>query len=294
LDFFAVENPQKYASRVWYPARKRGLRRGLENHMKSRNSAKLNRLDDMTVRSLVKAGKPGLRRATNDGGGLNLKITGVQRASWVFRYKSRCMGLGSYPLVTLAEARDKAHELRKLLDSGIDPLEHRDATRRKVELDKAKEVTFGYCAKIWFDGKRKTCTEDYVNDLERRLRKYAYPLLENLPIRDIDTPLILQVLEPIWDVIPVTADDWIRASLEEIFDLAKARTYRNFDSQNPARWVKHLEYTELPPVGKIHTVQHYKSLPYPQLPEFITLLRNWDKRGGATGATAPSLGASTL
>jgi len=51
--------------------------------MKSRKSAKLNRLDDMTIRRLVKAAKPG---SHNDGGGLYVKVTGAATASWVFRY----------------------------------------------------------------------------------------------------------------------------------------------------------------------------------------------------------------
>jgi integrase len=262
--------------------------------MKSRNSAKLNRLTDTEVRNFVKAGPAKGEKAHwhNDGGGLYLKVTGGERflengkkepgtASWVFRYtkdgKPHYPGLGAQASVSLKEARDKAHELRKQLNSGIDPLEHRESTRRKVEFDKAKEVTFGYCAKIWLDGKRKICTEKYVKALEWRLRKYAYPLIEHLPIRGIDKTIVLQVLEPIWDVFPVTADS-VRSALEEIFDLARARDFRNHDSQNPAQWKGHLKHSGLAPLSKIHTVQHYRDLPYTELPEFITVLQNWDKQ----------------
>jgi integrase len=244
--------------------------------MTSRNSAKLHRLDDMTIRRLVKAGENGWY---NDGGNLYLKITGPGTASWVFRYK-RYMGIGAYPLVTLAEAREEAHKLRKQLENGIDPLDHRDAARRQAELDKARAVTFDYCAKLWLDGKRKSCTSGYVNDLERRLRKYAYEKLEALPVKEIDTTLVLQVLEPIWTTVPVTANHWVRASLEEIFDLAKIRGFRDRGSENPARWTKHLEYSGLPAIGDFHAVVHRRMLPYAELPALMTALRNWDKQPG--------------
>jgi len=145
------------------------------------------------------------------------------------------MGLGAYPLVTLAEAREEAYKARKQLDNGIDPLEHREEIKRQTELAKAKAVTFDYCANLWLEKKRKTCCSAYVNDLERRLRKHA-PQLFPLPAKEIDTTLVLQVLEPIWTTFPVTADHWVRFSIEEILDLAKHRGYRDRDSENPARW----------------------------------------------------------
>jgi hypothetical protein len=147
--------------------------------MKSRNSAKLNKLDHLTIESLIRdgdsldrhgarKGKPGL---TSDGGGLYLKttrgaVTDSQgkvitpgAASWVFRYEKNgephYPGLGVCSLATLKEARAKAHEMRKLLDSGVDPLEHREAVKRKAKLDKAKAVTFGYCVELWLKKKQK-------------------------------------------------------------------------------------------------------------------------------------------
>jgi integrase len=255
--------------------------------MKSRNSAKLNRLDDMTIRRLVRAGpvkKAGRPDWRHDGGGLYLKITGPGTASWVFRYeingRPRYAGLGSYPLVSLAQARDKAHRMRKQLENGIDPLDHREEAKRQAELDKARTVTFNYCADLWYENKRKGCIEETVKDLERRLRKYAYPLLENLPINQIDTAIILQVLEPIWTKIPITAAKRIRPALEGIFDLARLRGYRDRDSENPARWTGHLEFTGLPSVDKFHTVTHLKMLPYTELPKCMAVLQNWDKRPG--------------
>jgi integrase len=256
--------------------------------MKSRSkySARLNRLGDMTIRNLVKAGpvKPGTDDWHADGGNLYLKTTGAGTASWVFRY-SRYMGLGTYPTVSLAKAREKARECRKLLADGIDPLEHREATRQQAELDKAKAVTFGYCAELWLQGKSKICTARTVKNYEGQLRNHVYktfPTFKNLPIKDIDTALVLQVLEPLWEKMPVTAAKCVRPYLEEIFDLAKARRYRDRDSENPARWTGHIEHTGLAPLAQIHTTTHRKMLPYADLPAFMTALRGYQDGHAAT------------
>jgi integrase len=272
--------------------------------MKSRNSAKLNRLDHFTVESLIRDGdsldRHGARRGkpgfTLDGGGLYLKTTrgavtdnqgkviAPGTGSWAFRYEKdgtpRYPGLGVCSSVTLKEARDRAHEMRKLLDSGIDPLDHREAVKQKAEIDKAKAVTFGFCAELWLQRKRDARRDkEYVDNLKANLRKYAGDLWD-LPIRSIDTTIVLTILEPIWTRIPPTADGVVRFALEQIFDLAKARGYRDRDSENPARWKGNLQHVLLVRASELHTVQHRRMLPYAELPKLITVLRNWDKQPG--------------
>ncbi|MEA1050515.1 Arm DNA-binding domain-containing protein [Lamprobacter modestohalophilus] len=84
-------------------------------------------LHRLTSRQIKAASKP-----IGDGGGLWLYPQGQAR-TWIFRYsvngRQREMGLGGYPSVTLAEARDRAAEARALRKQGIDPIEHRKAQK---------------------------------------------------------------------------------------------------------------------------------------------------------------------
>ena len=79
----------------------------------------LNRLNDRRVRNESRAGRLG------DGGGLALQVSASGSRSWVFMWKSdgkrTVMGLGAYPTVSLAEAREKAATCRKLVAAGVNP-----------------------------------------------------------------------------------------------------------------------------------------------------------------------------
>ena len=86
----------------------------------------------------------------HDGGGLYLRVSATGAKSWVFRFqldgKRRDMGLGPYPDVSLAAARGKATEHRKLRHDGIDPLDAKGAQRQAQRLAVAKGRTFRECA----------------------------------------------------------------------------------------------------------------------------------------------------
>src|SRR5688572_5905279 len=91
------------------------------------------------VEAKVKAGKRG-SWAIGDGAYLQLSAFGT--ASWLFRYmrdgQARSLGLGPAGLVTLAEAREKARDARRLLVDGIDPSEAKAAKRRQASLEAAR------------------------------------------------------------------------------------------------------------------------------------------------------------
>src|SRR5262249_31361788 len=84
----------------------------------------------------------------HDGGGLYLQVKGNGR-SWLFRYGTHWMGLGSADTWRLAEARERARRCRQQRDDGIDPIEARKAAKLNQELAKAKDVTFRECAEGW-------------------------------------------------------------------------------------------------------------------------------------------------
>jgi hypothetical protein len=85
-----------------------------------------------------------------DGGGLYLRVVPPNECSWVFRYmlagKAHTMGLGSFPDITLADARAKALEARCLKFEGKDPIRTKRAAREAAALEAAKAVTFRQCA----------------------------------------------------------------------------------------------------------------------------------------------------
>jgi integrase len=209
-----------------------------------------------------------------DGAGLYLQATGAGAKSWIYRFslagKAREMGLGSLSAVSLADARAKAAEYRRLRQDGIDPIEARKARRAQAALDAAKTITFKEAAASyiashkagWRNGK-------HASQWENTLATYAEPVLGALSIQAIDTNFVLKVLEPIWKTKPETASR-VRGRIEAILDWAKVRGLRQ--SENPARWRGHLDHL-LPAKAKVRRVKHHAALRYAELPDFISKLR---------------------
>src|ERR671910_715097 len=101
------------------------------------------------------------------------------------------------------------------------------------------------------------------------LAAYAYPTFGDLPVGSVDTGLVLKALEPIWTTKPETAGR-VRGRVEAVLDWAKARGYR--DAENPARWRGHLDKL-LPNRRRVQAVKHHPAMPYADLPEFMTRLK---------------------
>ena len=228
------------------------------------------KLKALTVGRLSK--KSGLH---GDGGGLYLRVTSPTACSWVFRYmidrRAREMGLGKYPDVTLAEARTRAAEARKLKSQGIDPISQRDAVRQSKLADAARAITFKDAARSYIESNRAGWRNaKHAAQWETTIATYAEPVVGALAIHDIDTGLVLKVLEPIWVTKPETASR-LRGRIEAVLDWAKARGHR--DGENPARWRGHLDKI-LPPRTKVQRVKHHAALPFDALPVFMTALRS--------------------
>jgi integrase len=180
------------------------------------------------------------------------------------------MGLGPYPDVSLAEARQKAFDARRLLRDGVDPIEARRAARTAARLEEARSLTFKDCAERyivaheagWRNAKHRA-------QWRSTLKTYAFPVLGELSIAAIDTPLVMKRLEPIWEAKPETAGR-MRGRIELVLDWAGASKYRTGD--NPARWRGHLDKL-LPPRRKMARVKHHAALPWRDIPEFMVELR---------------------
>jgi integrase len=217
------------------------------------------------------SGKPGLY---NDGAGLCLRVSSGTARSWVLRYmldgKAREMGLGSYPDVSLADARVAASEARKLKALGKDPIEAREALRAQQRVEAARAVTFRYCAEAFIAAREHGWKSDkHAAQWTATLETYAMPILGNLPVQSVDVGMIHRVLDPIWSKKTETASR-VRGRIEAILDWATVRGFRTGD--NPARWKGHLENL-FPRRSKVQQVEHHPALPYAEVGAFVSKLR---------------------
>lgn len=225
---------------------------------------------------------PGLHAA---GGvsGLHLQITKSGARSWILRAmvgsKRRDIGLGGFPDVTLAMAREKAREAKEKISQGIDPIEESRALRSALIASQVAAKTFGECALAYIAAKESEWTNPkHGKQWLATLETYAFPTMRDLLVRDVALPHITSVLEPIWTTKTETATR-VRGRMESILDWATVREYRS--GENPARWRGHLE-TLLAKPSKVAKVEHHAALDLNALPGFISAIRN----AGGMGAKA--------
>jgi integrase len=208
-----------------------------------------------------------------DGGGLYLQISQWRTKSWLLRFerngRERQMGLGPIAIVSLADARERAKAARRLILDGHDPIEERKQSQLAGRIAAAKQATFEQCAEAFI----KAHAPSWRNEKHRAqwhstLENYVYPVFGKLPVSEIDTGLVLKVLEPIWNDKYETASR-LRGRIKVILDWAKVSGYRGGD--NPATWSGHLDHllarrSRLAP-------RHHPALPYLELPAFMAELR---------------------
>lgn len=238
--------------------------------------------------------KPGYH---GDGDGLWLAVGKTGSRSWVFKYVSPTalpgangrkpvtgMGLGAAPLVTLAEARDKALELRRQVAAGIDPLEERKRERAQAATDAHRLTTFAEAATAYIDAKEGGFkNEKHKQQWRNTIEAYANPIIGKSNVADINTDLVLKVLQQdvrdkageivgtLWNTKTETASR-LRGRVEAVLSWAAFRGLRP-QGDNPARWKGHLE-TELTARTKLQKTQHHAALPYAEVGELMAELRS--------------------
>lgn len=220
--------------------------------------------------------KPGLH-AVGGVAGLQLQIKATGARSWILRAKigdkRRDFGLGGYPDVQLAAARDGARAAREQIRQGIDPIEVRKAARAALIAEQARQLTFAeattqcHATKAPAFRNRKH-SSDWISSVYR----YAVPTIGNLPVADIELPHIVKILEPIWTTRTETATR-VRQRIESVLAWATVSGYRTGD--NPARWKGNLEYA-LPSPSKVRKVRHFAALPWQNMGAFMADLRKRD------------------
>ena len=225
-----------------------------------------------------------VRRLTHNGlhfvgvvPGLALQVRGDAR-SWILRARVggvvRDIGLGGYPGVTLAMAREAARETRQQIAQGVDPIQVRKDQQSSLRAAQGKRLMFADAVRQFLADKEKTWQNaKHRQQWENTLNTYAFPVLGKLAVNDIEIAHVLQVLRPIWSTKTETASR-LRGRIENVLDWAKVHGYREGD--NPALWKGSLDKV-LPAPSKAKTVKHHPALPYSEVGTFMANLR---KRSG--------------
>ena len=230
------------------------------------------RVGKLSARTVETEKRPGLY---GDGGNLYLKVDENAAKSWIFRWqadggKVAKVGLGALHTVSLADARKRAEDTRKLVLDGIDPRQARREAKAAATIAEAKQISFDAARDAYIESHRAGWKSDkHAAQWKATLQTYASPHFGHLPVGAVDTGLVMRALEPIWKAKNETAHR-VRGRVEAILDWAKVRGYR--DGENPARWKGHLDHL-LAARGKVHKVEHHAALPYDQIPAFMRELR---------------------
>jgi integrase len=240
-------------------------------------------------------------RMLADGGSLYLLVRSTDdpkkpSKSWVFRFgvsqtvtsakgktynRQRLMGLGAYPDVSLAKARDLASQCRKLRKDGLDPIKQREAQRSARAAEEGTRKTFDECREGFIEKQSvEWGNAKYAKQVRSQLARYVSPIIGKFWVGEIDKRHVIEVLEQyvkgrggsqgkFWTSKPDTAKK-VRDKIEGILDWAVARGHR-LEGPNPARWKGNLEHS-LASHGR--SDRHHPSLPYDQMPEFMADLRS--------------------
>jgi integrase len=231
---------------------------------------------ELTPLAVSKLKRTGLH-AVGGANGLGLKIMPSGSRAWVLRTmvagKRREYGLGGFPTVSLASARERARAMLDQLFAGVDPAETKKQAKSALAAQRAKAVNF------------KTLAEQYIAQHEASwknakhsaqwtstLDTYAFPVCGQMVAADIDTATVLRILEPIWLEKSETASR-LRGRIESVLDYATAKGLR--EGPNPARWKGHLALT-LPSKRKVSPVKHHPAVPVKDMPVFFKDLQKRD------------------
>ncbi len=205
------------------------------------------------------------------GDGLYLRVSSRTARQWFYRYKvgkkTIWLGLGGYPTVGLAEAREKAATEKKKVRNGGNPLAERQEAKKQALA--AAERTFERVAEMFIaDHAPKWRGPKQEPQWRASLKRYAFPVIGKVQVSEITAQKVLSVLRPIWNTKTETASR-VRARIESVWDFAFAQGW--CQGENPARWKGRLEYA-LPAPEKVQPTVHYPAVPWADLPAVMDVL----------------------
>ena len=219
----------------------------------------------------------------SDGRNLLLLVLPSGAKVWVCRItidgKRHDIGLGGYPDVTLAQARQKASAIRQKVRAGVNPIEEREAARREREAarkaaEEAQARTFRAVAEACIAAQepgwdRKTAVM-WRNSLER----WAYPEIGDMPVAEIDLAAVMRAISAVWRERPATGRKVLRR-IGAVLRYAAAHNWRVNDNPADARMLKHLGLPALPGGRSL------PSLPWARVPAFWAALDKVEGMGAA-------------
>ncbi|MEV8468643.1 integrase arm-type DNA-binding domain-containing protein [Fluviibacterium sp. DFM31] len=222
--------------------------------------------------------------------GLMMQITPSGARSWLLRVsvgkKRREIGLGGYPEVTLAQARDRAREAKDKIRRGIDPIEERRSARAALATARLRGLTFAIATDKCLAAKLDAFKNPkHRQQWQNTLQTYAMPELGSMLVDEITVQDILRVLEPIWQSKTETASR-LRGRIETVLAWATVAGHRTGD--NPARWAGNLKEL-LPAAAKVAKQSNQPAVQIDDAPRWLAAIR---KRDG-TGARALEFAALT-
>lgn len=235
--------------------------------------------NELSALDIKRKRKPG-RYAVGVVAGLLLVIKDTGAKSWILRVmvgnKRRNIGLGGYPEITLAKAREKARDTKEHIEKGIDPVEQKKALRLAFIKSQNGRMTFAEAAQRCYEKKSPEFKNiKHSKQWMSTLETYAFPIIGRMAVEDIELSHILQVLKPIWQNRTETATR-LRQRIEAVLTWATVSKFRKGD--NPARWKGNLVEV-LPKPNKIKTVNHMPALPYKEINAFMTELKTMEGMG---------------
>ncbi|NDY96985.1 tyrosine-type recombinase/integrase [Wenzhouxiangella limi] len=231
---------------------------------------KAEELNALAVKRLTRPGS----HAVGNPAGLHLYVKPTGARSWVLRYHldgmRRHLGLGGYPDVPLADARQAAREARALVRQGVDPIEHAQAQRDARQAARAKRLTFADAADRLLRQKVKEFRNPkHAAQWRSTLETYAHPVIGDLPVDKIELVHIVELLNPIWTSKTETATR-VRGRVESVLNWATVSGYRS--GQNPAAWKGNLDAI-LPKPTKLKAVEHFAAVPIDDAPGMFAQIR---------------------
>lgn len=200
--------------------------------------------------------------------------------SWLLRTKvgekRKEFGLGSFPEVALATARDRARELKEKIRDGIDPKLEREAMKSALLADQRRNRTFDTAVDEYLRVKLvEFKNPKHQQQWRNTLMTYAVPELGSMLVQDITVQDVLRVLKPTWNTKTETASR-VRGRIEAVLSWATVSGYREGD--NPARWAGNLKEL-LPAPSKIAEETHHPAMQIDDVPRWITKLQNMEGMG---------------
>ncbi|MTH59004.1 tyrosine-type recombinase/integrase [Paracoccus litorisediminis] len=209
--------------------------------------------------------------------GLHLQITRNGARSWILRAtiggKRRDLGLGGYPDVTLAQARERAREAKDKIWRGIDPVEERKAARAALAAAQKRGMTFTDAFEKYAAAKLGELGTDKDRIRWRSsIERHVLPHVGEMLVADLTVQDMVRMLEPIWHEKTDTASR-VRARVEAILSWAIVAGHRSGD--NPARWRGNLDAL-LPRPGKIADTENWPAVSLNAAAPWFAALRKRD------------------